>query len=116
MDSLALANKIADIALDKQASDILILDLTDITTITDYFVICSGDNRRQLHALESSIQEEMKKGEERILPLSSEGTPESGWILLDYNSVIVHLFSEDMRDYYELEELWDAGRVVARIQ
>ncbi len=116
MDGLALANKIADITLEKQANDILILDLQEVTTVTDYFVICSADNRRQLRALESSIQEELKAGEERVLPLNVEGTPESGWILLDYNSVIVHLFNEDMREYYELEELWDTGRIVAHIQ
>lgn len=116
MDSLALANRIVNIILEKQGSDILILDLREVTTMTDYFIICSGDNRRQLRAIENSLREALKGGAERILPLSVEGTPESGWILMDYNSVIIHLFDEQTRQYYQLEDLWDAGRVVARIQ
>lgn len=116
MDSLDLAHSIADILLDKQGEDILILDLRDLTTITDYFVICSGNNRRQLDTMANVIQEALKKGEERTLAKGVEGSPESGWILIDYNSVIVHLFDNEMRRYYQLEQLWDAGRVVARIQ
>jgi ribosome-associated protein len=116
LDSLDLAHSIADILLDKQGEDILILDLRDLTTITDYFVICSGNNRRQLDTMANVIQEALKKGEERTLAKGVEGSPESGWILIDYNSVIVHLFDNEMRRYYQLEQLWDAGRVVARIQ
>ncbi len=116
MDSLDLAQNIADTLLEKQGEDILILDVHQLTTITDYFVICSADNRRQLNALQSSVRESLKKEAVRILPLGTEGTPESGWILLDYGGVIVHLFDVEIRQYYQLEELWEAGRVVARIQ
>mgnify|MGYP000340398280 CR=1 FL=1 len=116
MESLDLANRIAEIIVDKQGEDILILYLHDITTFTDYFVICSGTSRRQLDALQSALREELKKTGEGILPFNVEGSSDSGWVLVDYNSVIVHLFDPEMRDFYQLEELWKNARVVARIQ
>mgnify|MGYP000396416236 CR=1 FL=1 len=116
MESLDLANRIAEIIVDKQGEDILILDLIEVTTFTDYFVICSGTSRRQLDALQSALREELKKTDERILPFNVEGDSHSGWILVDYNSVIVHLFDPEMRAFYRLEDLWKNGRVVARIQ
>jgi ribosome-associated protein len=116
VDSLELANQIAEVIVDRLGEDVLILDLREVTGFTDYFVLCTADSRRQLDALQSSIREEMKQGEERKVAMNIEGDPESGWILIDYNSVIVHLFSPEMRDYYRLEELWKNARVVARIQ
>ena len=116
MDSLDLANQITDIIIDKQGEDVLVLDLRGITTIADYFVICSGGSARQLDALQSAIREGIKKADERTLPLNIEGTPESGWILLDYGSVIAHLFNPSTRDFYQLEDLWLNARVVKRIQ
>jgi ribosome-associated protein len=116
VDSLALANQITDVIVDKQGEDVLVLNLQTTTTIADYFVICSAKSRRQLDALQSSIREALKKGDERILPLNMEGTPESGWILLDYGGVIVHLFEYATRAFYGLEELWQNAPVVARIQ
>ena len=116
MESLDLANRIAEIIVDKQGEDILILDLSEVTTFTDYFVICSGTSRRQLDALQSALREELKKTDERIMPFNVEGGRDSGWILVDYNSVIVHLFDPEMRAFYRLEDLWKNGRVVARIQ
>ncbi|MGC9396296.1 MAG: ribosome silencing factor [Anaerolineae bacterium] len=116
MESLELAHRIAEILVDKQGEDILILDLRAVTTFTDYFVICSGTSRRQLDALQSALREELKKTDERVLAFNVEGEADSGWILVDYNSVIVHLFDPEMRDFYRLEELWKNGRVVARIQ
>ncbi len=116
MDSLELANHITDVIVDKQGEDILILNLQPVTTITDYFIICSANSRRQLDALQSSIREALKKVEERILPLNMEGTPDSGWILLDYGGVIVHLFEHATRAFYRLEDLWQNAPVVTRIQ
>ena len=116
MESLALAHRIAEIIVYKQGEDILILDLHEVTTFTDYFVICSGTSRRQLDALQSVLREELKKTDEHIMAFNVEGAAESGWILVDYNSVIVHLFDPEMRDFYRLEELWKNARVVARIQ
>jgi ribosome-associated protein len=116
VESLDLAHRIAEIPVDKQGEDILILDLREVTTFTDYFVICSGTSRRQLDALQSALREELKKTDEGIAPFSIEGGADSGWILADYNSVIAHLFDPEMRDFYRLEDLWKNGRVVARIQ
>jgi ribosome-associated protein len=116
LDSLELARDIADILLDKQGEDIIILDIHDLTTITDYFVICTGDNRRQLATMANTIQETLKQQGPGYFAKGVEGTADSGWILLDYNSVIVHLFDVETRRYYQLEELWSAGRIVARIQ
>lgn len=116
MDSLDLARKIADVVVDKQGEDILILDLQGLTAFTDYFVICSTTSRRQLDAIKSATLEEMKKDADISLPKGIEGDGESGWVLVDYNGVILHIFSEEARAYYQLEELWSAGRVVARIQ
>ncbi len=116
MEGLELANQITEIIVDRQAEDILILDLQEVTTFTDYFVICTARSRRQLDALQSAIREELKQENVKRLALNVEGDADSGWILMDYNSVIVHLFAEDMRAYYQIEELWKNARVVARIQ
>lgn len=116
MENLDLANQIADIIVDKQGEDVLILDLTEVTTFTDYFVICTAGSRRQLDALESAVRERLKQVDPPLLARSVEGNPDSGWILVDYNDVIVHFFSEDIRKFYRLEDLWRSARVVARIQ
>ena len=116
MESLALARQITDILVEKQAEDILILDLQALTPITDYFVICTGTSQRQLRALQQAIHEGLKQGAERVAPVGIEGQPDSGWLLMDYGDVIVHLFEAETRAYYCLEELWGAGRIVARIQ
>ena len=116
MDRIDLARDIADVLLDKQGEDIIILDLRDLTPITDYFVICTGNSHRHLRTMANTIQETMKQHGTGFYARGVEGTAESGWILLDYNSVIVHLFDAEMRHFYQLEELWSAGRIVARIQ
>ena len=116
MESLALANDITEIIVDKQGEDILLLDIQEIATFADYFIICSGTSRRQLDALKGAISEELKQGDERVLAKNIEGDADSGWILMDYNGVIVHLFDPEVRKFYLLEDLWMHARVVARIQ
>ncbi len=116
MDSLELANRIVEVIVDRQGGDILILDLREVTTFTDYFVICTANSRRQLDALQNAIREALKQSDDYQLTMNSEGDPDSGWILMDYNSVIVHLFDEDTRQFYRLEDLWKNARIVARIQ
>ena len=116
MESLELANRITDIMVDKQGEDILVLDLQNVATFTDYFVLCSGTSRRQLNALQGAIREELKKGDVSLLAKNVEGDAETGWVLLDYNGVIVHLFSFDMRVFYDLEGLWKNAHVVVQIQ
>lgn len=91
------------------------MDLREITPFADYFVICSVDSDRQSRTLKEIILDEIKK-ELAVLPLSTEGEPASGWILLDYNTVIVHIFSRQARAYYRLEELWKAAPVILKIQ
>lgn len=101
--------------MEKKGEDILLLDIHELTLLTDYFVLCSGTSDRQLQALESGIREEMEK-RLNISPLYVEGEPSSGWVLMDYGSVIVHIFAPQVRSYYNLEALWRRGRVVVRIQ
>ncbi len=111
LDSKTTAKLIVDAAAEKKAENILMLDVHDLTTLTDYFVICEGTSNRQLGAIVENILEELKKAELR--PFQREGTPESGWVLIDYGYVVVHIFSPERRAYYRLEELWqDAPTVV----
>jgi ribosome-associated protein len=108
-DSAALAERIAEIAADKKAIDIRVIDLRGIVSYTDFFVICSGNTERQAKA----IHEELKKGgDERLLPRRTEGDREARWILLDYWDVVVHVFTPEAREYYRLENLW--GEAPAR--
>jgi ribosome-associated protein len=116
VESLGLANLITDIIVDLMGVDIVVLDLTAITTFTDYFIIASGSSHRQLDAMQNRIREEMKKLDEPILARNVEGVSDTGWVLIDFNSVIVHLFDHEKRAYYQLEELWKNARVVAHIQ
>jgi ribosome-associated protein len=106
-DSTALAERIAEIASDKKAIDIRVIDLRGIVSYTDYFVICSGNTERQAKAIHDGIYEELKKGgSDRLLPRRTEGAREARWILLDYWDVVVHVFTPEARDYYRLEQLW----------
>lgn len=104
-----------DVLADKKAEDITLLDISELTLLTDYFIICTGTSERQLQALASSVREELKKAQ-RVIPLSVEGQVSSGWVLMDYGSVVVHLFAPEIRAFYDLEDLWREGRVVVRIQ
>ena len=113
MEDLELARKIVDIAADKQAIDIVLLDTREICTFADYFVICSGESNRQLRAIVDAISDTLKKDD--IKPLHEEGTTDSGWILLDYGNIIVHVFSVMERDYYQLEQLWEKAPTKARV-
>lgn len=104
------AFKIAKFLDDKKASDIKILEVKDLTIITDYFVICSGDSTTQVKALAEYIDGKMR--DEGIHPLGIEGFNYANWILIDYGDVIVHIFLEEKRYYYDLERLWlDAPRI-----
>jgi len=110
LNSKEKALKIAKILHDKKASDIKILELKDLTIITDYFVICSADSTTQVKAITEHIEETM--AEEGLKPLSIEGFNYAHWVLMDYGDVIVHIFIEETRLYYDLERLWlDAPRI-----
>lgn len=111
---LDLARRIVELAEDKKAADIVLLDLGELTTLADAFVICSGGSERQISAIADGIVEGLK--DERVKPIGREGTSESHWVLIDYGSVIVHVFTPPERDYYELEKHWGEARVVVRVQ
>ena len=100
-----------DLASDKKAVDIVLLRTTEVATFADYFVICTGRSDRQLQALATGIIDELR--DEGIRPLGVEGKGAARWVLLDYGSVIVHLFAPEEREYYGLERLWShAAKVV----
>jgi ribosome-associated protein len=99
---------------DTPAVDTQVMDIHGLTFIADYFVICSGENERQLRAISRSIVDEM--AERKIRPRVVEGDPESGWILLDFADVIVHVFDAELRAFYHLEERWADAPVVLSIQ
>lgn len=94
--------------------DILLLDIQGICSFADYFVMCSGESSRQINAIYDEIVHSLKK--EDMLPHHREGTVDSGWLLLDYGDVIIHIFAPTERDYYQLDKLWSQAKPVVRIQ
>ena len=106
-----LALAVASYADAKQAEEIVVLDLTGISTITDFFVICNGGSLPHLKAIRRGVAEQLLE-EHGVKDSSRDGAPESHWMVLDYGDVILHVFHEDKRATYSLEELWsDAPRV-----
>ena len=105
-----------DIVEEKQASDIVLLDIHEQTSIADYFVIATVDNERQAKAIEDDLLQKLRV-EQNIRPLGIEGVENrgGGWTLVDYGDVIVHLFTEESRNYYRLEELWNKAQVVVKV-
>ncbi|MEA3327896.1 MAG: ribosome silencing factor [Chloroflexota bacterium] len=97
----------------KKGEDIIILDIKDIASFTDYFVIANGTSQRMLQSISSLLGREIKKQfHKTTIP---QGNPNSGWIVHDYGDVVVHLFSLQQRDYYRLEDLWSEGSVILRL-
>ena len=97
-------------AVEKKAQDPVLLELKGLSSFTDYFFLCSGKSDRQVQAIAQAIEEALKK--EGIRPLGQEGTLEGKWILLDFEDVVVHIFLEPVRKFYDLEGLWiDAPRI-----
>ena len=105
-------SRIAALAADeKKATDIVVLDLTSLSDVCDFFVICSAANARMLDSVVDEVEERIKKNT-GLGPLSHEGRAGASWVLLDYGSVVVHAFLPETRDYYRLERLWgDAPQV-----
>ena len=110
---LAMAHRAVDLAADKKASDIVLLDVRGQTTMTDYFVICSGASDRQLNAIADGVIEGLK--EDGDLPLSREGDAGSHWLLVDFGGVIVHVMSKPEREFYQLEKLWSEASLLLHI-
>ena len=109
--SLQLAVAAARTAADNRGQDVAILDVRERTALFDYLVIATGTSRRQLHAISDEI-DHVLEGDLRDRRMGIEGYNESRWIVLDYGSVVIHMFDEETRSYYRLEDLWaDARRV-----
>lgn len=111
---MELSHTIIDILDEKQAEDILLLDITGLAPFADYFVIATASSERQSKALVDTVVDTLR--DQRVKPLFIEGDGTSGWQLLDYGNVIVHIFSPERRDFYRLEELWTDAKVVVRLQ
>lgn len=111
---LELARRIVELAEDKKAADIILLELYPLTTMADYFVICSGGSERQLEAIADGIISGLR--DEKIRPIGREGTAASHWVLIDYGSVIVHILTPPERDYYGLEKHWAEAKTILSVQ
>ena len=98
----------------KQATDIVLLDAGEVCSFADYFIICSGDSQRQIQAIFDEIVHVLK--EAGVRPRHVEGTVDSGWLLLDFGDVIVHIFAPEEREFYRLDELWGRATPLVTIQ
>ena len=107
----ALAQRIAEIASDRKATDIRVLDVSDVVSYTDQLVICSGRSERQTRAIHEAVYRQLKD-DHGLLPRRVEGEREARWILLDYLDCVLHVFTREARSFYRLDQLW--GEVPAR--
>jgi ribosome-associated protein len=112
-EAAELAHRVVEIASDKKGNDIVMLRTAELTSMADFFVICSGRSDRQVSALSGAIIDELRK--DGIRPLGTEGRDSSRWVLLDYGTVIVHVFAPEEREYYGLERLWGKAAQVVRV-
>jgi ribosome-associated protein len=113
-DPIQLARAVVEVLDERKGEDILLLDLRVAGAFTDAFVICTGGSERTLRALADELERQLRSHLSRS-PLHVEGDAQSGWVLLDYGPVVVHLFSPRLRSYYRLEDLWKEGKVLLRI-
>ena len=110
METLELVKKVVDALEDKKAEDITVIDIHGISSIADYFVIANGSNANQLAAMQDAVDEAMYKN--GVHQKQVEGNNNSTWILMDYQDIIVHLFSSEDRLFYDLERIWRDGKVI----
>lgn len=114
MKSLELAHSIVNALEEKKGENILLLDLQKVAMFTDYFVICTGTSDRMLDALADGVEDAAR--EKHTINGHREGQSASGWVVVDFGQVIVHLFAPEARDYYKLEDLWREGKVLLHLQ
>lgn len=110
MTSKELSEKAAHLCLQKKAEDVVILNIAPLTSMADYFVICTGSTNTQVKAISEHLVSELKK--ERNRPLHTEGVANQEWILLDYIDVVVHIFQPHKREFYGLERLWGDAETI----
>ena len=109
MKTSDLARRICKAASDKKASEVITMDMRGVMFSTDYFVVCSAQTATQVRAIADNIQEELDKSD--IHATHREGYHEGEWILLDYGDVVAHIFKEESRQYYALEQLWNEAKI-----
>jgi ribosome-associated protein len=114
LTALEVARLIVEGAEDKKAADIILLEVTELTSMADYFVICSGGSERQLGAIGDGIVDKLRS--EGVRPIGREGGSNSHWTLLDFGAVIVHIFAPPERDYYQLERHWSGAKTILQVQ
>lgn len=107
MTSLELAKKAAELLDNKKAMRLNVIKVEDISSLADYFVIASGTSNTHVRSLSDELEEKLK--EEGVAPTRIEGYRSNSWILLDYSSVVVHVFTQEARDFYDLDRLWADG-------
>ena len=110
MTTLELVKDVVKALEDKKAEDIRVIDITEISSIADYFIISNGNNPNQLTAMEDAVDEAMYKN--GVQQKQVEGTNNSTWILMDYKDIIVHIFSKEDREFYDLERIWKDGKEI----
>ncbi len=113
LQTLDIAHKIVDAVLNRHASDILLLDVHQICSFTDYFILCNGESERQLRAISDEIEETLS--ELKVAGRRHQGNINSGWIIHDLGDIVVHIFSPEKRRYYNIEEMWSGGDTVIKI-
>ncbi len=115
VNSMELAHLILDVIADRMGVNTIMLDMQSVSLMADFFIISSGESERQIQAIIKEIKLQVKK-KLKVLPLLIEGEDSSGWMLIDYGGVVVHIFSPAMREYYQLERLWSDASVVVKMQ
>ncbi|MCM1105750.1 MAG: ribosome silencing factor [Blautia sp.] len=110
METLDIVKRAVDALRDKKAEDVKVIDITGLSPVADYFIIASGGNQNQLTAMKDSVDETLYK--EGLKVKQVEGNSRSTWILMDYQDIIVHLFSKEDRLFYDLERIWRDGKVI----
>jgi ribosome-associated protein len=113
-DASAAAHELVDALVDKKASDVTLIGVGKVTTLADFFVIATGTSARQINALRSATED--RADDLGIQLLHREGLPADGWVLLDYGQVIVHLFADEQRSFYDLERRWQEAPTLLKIQ
>jgi len=114
LETIEIAKKAAEIVWGKHAADVVLLDTRQACSFVDYFVICSSETERHIDAIREAIDEWLHV--ERIAHPRYEGTSGSGWVLLDFGDLIIHIFGPHEREYYQLDDLWSKAQLVFRMQ
>jgi len=114
LESNELARRAVEIAEDRKAEDIVMLDIRKVSIIADYFVICTGTSDRHVKAIAKEIDQ--KLGDAGVNPINVEGLDVGEWVLMDYGAVLIHVFDRETRDYYRLEQLWAGAQPVLVVQ